>query len=74
MLAGDQGKSCFVMFRNLINGNRDLYLIESIDNGKTFGQATKPGNGYWKLNGCPMDEGGLAIDCSAFASQQKKET
>ena len=50
------------MFRNWLNGNRDLYLIESSDGGKSFGQAQKLGKGSWKLNGCPMDGGGLAIN------------
>jgi len=57
-----KGNSVYVMFRNLVEGNRDLYLIQSLDGGKTFGQAKKLGNGTWKLNGCPMDGGGLAID------------
>jgi hypothetical protein len=57
-----KGNSAYVMFRNLIEGNRDLYLIQSVDGGKTFGKATKLGTGSWKLNGCPMDGGGLALD------------
>lgn len=52
----------YVMFRNWLNGNRDLYLIQSVDNGNTFGQAQKLGNGSWALNGCPMDGGGLVIN------------
>jgi hypothetical protein len=50
------------MFRNLIDGNRDMYLIKSDDGGKSFGQATKLGTGSWKLSGCPMDGGGLVVD------------
>ena len=56
------GDKVYVMFRSFLNGNRDLYLIESSDGGNTFGQAQKLGNGSWKLDGCPMDGGGLAID------------
>lgn len=52
----------YIMFRNWLNGNRDLYLIKSSDGGKSFGGAKKLGKGSWKLNGCPMDGGGLAID------------
>jgi hypothetical protein len=59
-----RGNTVYVMFRNFINGNRDLYLIKSTDGGKSFGQAKKIGNGSWKLNGCPMDGGGLVIDKS----------
>ena len=51
-----------LMFRNWINGSRDLYVITSLDGGKTFGTASKLGNGTWKLNGCPMDGGGVVID------------
>jgi hypothetical protein len=52
----------YVMFRNFLQGNRDLYLTQSNDNGNTFNQAEKLGIGNWKLNGCPMDGGGLAVD------------
>ena len=56
-----KGNHVYVMFRNWLNGNRDLYLIQSSDGGASFGQAQKLGSGSWKLNGCPMDGGGLAI-------------
>src|ERR1035437_709918 len=59
-----KGNNVYVMFRNWLNGNRDLYLIKSADGGKSFGQPQKLGKGSWKLNGCPMDGGGLAIDKS----------
>ena len=52
------------MFRNWLNGNRDLYMIQSSDSGDTFGQAKKLGRGSWALNGCPMDGGGIAINNS----------
>ena len=51
-----------VMFRNSLKGNRDLYLIQSKDGGATFGNARKLGEGSWRLNGCPMDGGGLMIE------------
>jgi hypothetical protein len=53
------GNSVNVMFRNSLKGNRDLYLIQSTDAGKTFGRATKLGEGTWALKGCPMDGGGI---------------
>lgn len=56
-----EGPHVYVMFRNFIQGNRDLYLIESDDGGQTFGGAQKLGNGSWQLDGCPMDGGGLAL-------------
>ena len=57
-----KGEKLYVMFRNLVNGNRDLYLIKSPSGGRAFGKAQKLGNGSWKLNGCPMDGGGIVID------------
>jgi hypothetical protein len=62
-----KGNKVYVMFRNWLNGNRDLYLITSSNGGKSFGQAQKLGTGSWKLKGCPMDGGGLAIDKSGNA-------
>ena len=55
------GNNVHVMFRNWINGNRDIYLIQSNDGGITFSNAQKLGNGSWALNGCPMDGGGLFV-------------
>jgi len=55
-------KNVYVMFRNWLKGNRDLYLIGSSDRGTSFGQAIKLGNDSWPLNGCPMDGGGLVVD------------
>src|SRR5678816_3462823 len=57
-----KGNEVYVMFRNWLNGNRDLYLVHSSDGGNTFGQAQKLGNESWALNGCPMDGGGLVIN------------
>lgn len=49
-----------VMFRNALDGNRDMYLTTSKDAGKTFETAKQLGLGNWKLNACPMDGGMLA--------------
>lgn len=57
-----QNGSVAIMFRNWLQGSRDLYLIRSEDRGNTFGMAQKLGTGTWKLNGCPMDGGGLVFD------------
>jgi hypothetical protein len=56
-----KGNDVYVMFRNWLQGNRDLYLIQSKDAGITFGKAAKLGLGSWKLDGCPMDGGGLGV-------------
>jgi hypothetical protein len=57
-----KGKTVSVMFRNWLNGARDLYLATSTDGGKTFSQAQKLGKGTWQSNACPMDGGGLLMD------------
>lgn len=56
------GNKVYVMFRNFLEGNRNLYLITSSDMGMHWGKAEKLGEGNWKLNGCPMDGGGLALN------------
>jgi hypothetical protein len=50
----------FIMFRNWLNGSRDLYLTQSDNKGAKFNEAVKLGIGTWKLDACPMDGGGLA--------------
>jgi len=57
-----QGNNVYVMFRNWLKGNRDLYLIQSSDGGISFNQAQKLGNESWALKGCPMDGGAVAIN------------
>ena len=54
-------KKVYVMFCNWLNGNRDLYIATSTNGGQTFKDASKLGVGSWKLSGCPMDGGGLAV-------------
>jgi len=56
-----KGNEVYVMFRNWIAGNRDMYLIQSSDGGNIFGSAQKLGDGTWPLKGCPMDGGGFLI-------------
>lgn len=59
-----EGNNVYVMFRNWLNGNRDMYLIKSSNGGMYFETAQKLGNLSWKLSGCPMDGGGLVISKS----------
>jgi hypothetical protein len=49
-----------VMFRNWLDGSRDMWLATSRDGGRTFA-SRKVGEGTWVLNACPMDGGGLAV-------------
>jgi len=50
-----------VMFRNALDGSRDLYLTRSEDGGRTFTPARKLGRGTWTLDVCPMDGGAVAV-------------
>ena len=36
-----QGNNVYVMFRNWLNGNRDLYVIQSSNGGTSFAQARR---------------------------------
>jgi hypothetical protein len=51
--------SIAVMFRNSLDGNRDMYVTVSKDAGRSFAAARKQGKGSWPLNACPMDGGDL---------------
>lgn len=56
----DAGQT-WIMFRNALNGSRDMYLARSSD-GIHYGAPQKSGTGTWKINACPMDGGGLVMD------------
>lgn len=61
-LVWDASGKLWLLFRNSVGGNRDMYLTSATDRGKTWQQpAQKLGGGTWKLNACPMDGGGLAV-------------
>jgi len=47
------------MWRNSLDGARDMYLASS-RNGEHFSTLQKLRTGTWVLNACPMDGGGLA--------------
>lgn len=59
-VAIDPNGQIFVMWRNSLDGARDMYLARSRD-GVKFTNAEKLGTGSWLLNACPMDGGGLAV-------------
>lgn len=59
-LAVDGDGRISVMFRNALDGSRDLYLVSSKD-GRRFETAQKVGAGTWKLQACPMDGGGVSV-------------
>ena len=53
--------SILVMWRNALQGQRDMFTARSTDGGKTFGEAEKRGRGTWRLDACPMDGGSIAV-------------
>ena len=55
------GDKVFIMFRNWLNGSRDMNVAESGDQSVHFNQPVKLGDGTWKLKGCPMDGGGITV-------------
>jgi hypothetical protein len=60
-LAVDGKGRVWAMWRNWLDGSRDMYASVSPDGGKTFSPARKLGTGTWPLKGCPMDGGQLAF-------------
>ncbi len=58
----DAAGTVHVMWRNSLDGNRDMYMASSVDGGATFTKATKLGKGSWPMDACPMDGGAVAVD------------
>ncbi len=61
-----------VMWRNVIDGSRDLYTMR-IRDGKPVSAAAKSGSGTWKLDACPMDGVGLAVRNGELYSAWRRE-
>ncbi len=55
----DRGRIA-IMFRNSLDGNRDMYVVRSSD-GRTFAPARRLGTESWALNACPMDGGSVNL-------------
>ena len=51
----------YVMWRNQLGGNRDMYFARSANGGASFTPARKLGRDHWALNICPMDGGAIAV-------------
>jgi DMSO/TMAO reductase YedYZ molybdopterin-dependent catalytic subunit len=43
-----------VLFRNWLDGSRDIWTVASADGGTSFSAGQKLGTGTWLLDGCPM--------------------
>jgi len=72
-LALDGAGHLLVMWRNSLDGSRDMYLTSSTD-GATFSAARKLGDGTWKLNACPMDGGGLVVGGGKVVTAWRRES
>lgn len=58
-----------VMWRNSLEGSRDMWLATRPAGAAQFSPARKLGTGTWKLNACPMDGGRLiALGRGEFAA------
>jgi hypothetical protein len=62
-----------VMFRNNLDGYRDMYVARSRDWTK-LGPPKKSGTGSWKLDACPMDGGALVLDGNDAISVWRRES
>ena len=60
------------MFRNALEGSRDLYAVR-LRGGHMVGAAMKQGVGTWKLEACPMDGGGLVVRNGQITSAWRRE-
>jgi len=65
----------YVMFRNSLAGNRDMFVTSSSDDGQTWSPAKQMDESHWKLDVCPMDGGALDTDdqSQAFAIWRRGE-
>jgi hypothetical protein len=61
-----------VLFRNQLDGRRDMYVVESRD-GAAFGEAVKQGRGSWALDACPMDGGAVALGAGVTNAVWRRE-
>jgi hypothetical protein len=62
-----------VMWRNALDGARDMWLAVRPSGSGVFGRATKLGNGTWPLKACPMDGGALFTDAAGVASVWQRD-
>ena len=63
-----------VMWRNAVNGSRDLWTAVRPAGADHFDPPARQGAGTWKLNGCPMDGGAVFPQATgSFASTWQRE-
>lgn len=69
----DTNNRIWVLWRNALEGNRDMYVTYS-DDGKHFSPASKQGKGAWKLEACPMDGGAFTVSNNHVSSAWRRES
>lgn len=72
-LATDGSGRLVAMFRNSLEGARDMYVIGSGDKGRTWTSARKSGQGTWPLKACPMDGGAVASHAGVVVSVWRRD-
>jgi hypothetical protein len=72
-VAADDKGEVVVMWRNSLAGARDMFAARSKDDGRTFSAAQKLGEGSWRLQACPMDGGGVAVNGGRVATAWRRE-
>lgn len=63
----------FVMWRNAIDGARDMWSTTRPAGAEDFGPAAKLGHGTWLLKACPMDGGVAFAARDAFATVWQRD-
>ncbi|MBC7856007.1 MAG: exo-alpha-sialidase [Pirellulaceae bacterium] len=71
-LSIDETGRVWVMWRNVLDGSRDLHLASSSD-GIHFEAPRKLGEGTWKIDACPMDGGGFVVHGSRVTAAWRRE-
>jgi hypothetical protein len=66
------GSGFLTMFRNVVNGARDMYVLPWNGEGQT-GSAQKLGKGTWIVDACPMDGGGIAVRGKEVVTAWRRE-
>ncbi len=63
-----------VMWRNSIEGSRDMWMMTRAKGAAQFTAARKLGQGTWKINGCPHDGGTIvALGAGKFGAVWQRE-
>ena len=71
-VAFDHDGTVVVMWRNWLNGSRDMYVARSKD-GVGFSAPEKLGTGTWKLNACPMEGGGVVTTQTGIVTVWRRD-